>query len=155
MSIEVLRRELDQTSNTLNVVILSISEATSALDEYDNLRRTLEKIRNLSERIRELETRLKEAEKKEREMGEEGRRMTDEIERLSTAVEWVLKEIQEKIAAERGLATTTIKDYFRMYRRISVGFYDKDVAMLQAALSHAEQDGGKDRAGDTKRERMV
>ena len=64
--------------------------------------------------------------------------------RLRAALEWVLKEIQEKIAAERGPATATIEDYFRMYKRISVGFYDEDVAMLQAALSHAEQDGGKD-----------
>jgi chromosome segregation ATPase len=85
--------------------------------------------------LKQAEARAEAAEAKQREMGEEGRMMTDEIERLSTALEWVLQEIREKIAAERGLKTASIEDYFRIYKRISIGFYDKDVAMLQAALA--------------------
>lgn len=85
------------------------------------------KLAEANARIARLEAALKE-------MGEEGRKMTDEIERLSTALEWVLKEIQETIAAQRGLATTTIEGYFRVYKRISIGFYHEDIAMLQSAV---------------------
>lgn len=42
MSIQALRQELAHTSNTLGVVILSLSEAQSALDEYTEMKAQLE-----------------------------------------------------------------------------------------------------------------
>lgn len=72
MSIEILQRELDQTGNTLNVVILSLSEAQAMLDEIAKLREELAKANNLySECLRGNQALRQQAEEASREREEE------------------------------------------------------------------------------------
>lgn len=102
-------------------------------------------VSSVETQLAKADERASKAEARVAELGEECRKMTDEIERLSVAVEWVLQEIREKIAVERGIKTASIEEYFRVYKRISISFYDKDVARLQAALNpDTRQEGDKD-----------
>jgi hypothetical protein len=72
MSIEILQRELDQTGNTLNVVILSLSEAQAMLDEIAKLREELANANGLySECLRGNQALRQQAEESNREREEE------------------------------------------------------------------------------------